>query len=483
MSEKRQLQWRGRHGGRKVGDVIHLDQREWLVVTGASQPKTRRLTEGDEDMGNGVAGDTITTQDVSVRVASAEEVATEPHRRASVEAAKRAATADGQLKAWLEETGAISVPYERGLEINRSGVSWQQLAVDRTRSGQPHRSVAVGVLPTGAPVAKVYTYDMPEQYYEVVDANEQAVREQAALVAERRAAFEFAAEYGVLSAIENAQRGTADERKLAALQAGPASPEEHALYAAGLEIDRKRAFVLEAWRIMTETGVAGPVLSAGVTALWSDTQLRVSLRSQFNLQYGKVNDDPSVLHLFRAAERAVATGLPVAWGPWWVVYALTYKDPSGRSAPLPLVPSVAAQLEARGLGSLLKPYGARLDDPSVLAALDAWCDSLNAPRVTGEARAKLLERQLVGVRAKIEKLTAAQQAILTAASDMAARTTGLELGGRQKASAAKVVAAGLGALDGAGRFWLAPETELALGLPRIERDELMRRRELEGRKS
>ena len=127
------LQWRGPHDGRAKGQTIKVDGK-WVVVLSAKRARTRRLTSLDEDMGHGMQGDHQTTQEVTVRDATPEEVAREEKRRADAEAAKRAATPEGKRDAWR-------AAHPDAQEVSRaSGVTWG----DETRVGSYYFRTGVG---------------------------------------------------------------------------------------------------------------------------------------------------------------------------------------------------------------------------------------------------------------------------------------------------------------------------------------------------
>lgn len=75
----------------------------------------------------------------------------------------------------------------------------------------------------------------------------------------------------------------------------------------------------------------------------------------------------------------------------------------------------------------------------------------------------------------IAKLTTAQRQVLDDGAEPSARRAGAGVGisGRQS-SAAKLVELGLAELAG-GRLWLTGVAQEALGLPRLQSDEVMRR--------
>lgn len=451
------LRWRGEHAGRRAGEVIHLDGREWLVVVSARRALTRRLTEADEDRGRGQEGDVVTTQDVTVRPATPEEVAAEEARRASAEAARRAATVDGQLEAWLAETGAVAVSAERGSEIAReiarAGVAWTTRAQRLTESGGLVQSLAVGVL-DGAPVARVDTYDMPERYYERVAPGEQARRAEAERLAGRARAFAAAQQHGVAAVLTWSRACGTDY----GVVAEPATDAERAAVEAGRAVDADRARLLVLLVDADARGVVEPAAATEVVAILTRLPREEARAAWTWRQIAAGLDDirgswpriPSRLHLLGAIERAASTGQRVAWAP---AHALAQVGRPQYSTPRAEWAPIARLLEARGLGWATRPP--ELNTPDRLAecldALDAWCDALAAPRVTDARRAELREREVAETRRAIATLSPAQRALLAVAST----TEGAVATGRAARSAARLAELGLATIGG-GRLSLTP---------------------------
>jgi hypothetical protein len=107
------LEWSKRVQGRKVGDIVHLNNRQWVVITKAGPARAKTLTENDEDAGLGYEGQDYTSQDVEYRVATPEEIAAETTRRTArddaAKAAKQAADPGHQFDLWRDAHRALIV--------------------------------------------------------------------------------------------------------------------------------------------------------------------------------------------------------------------------------------------------------------------------------------------------------------------------------------------------------------------------------------
>ena len=217
--------WRGEAQGYKTGDTAKFGA-EWVVITSAKKARTRKLTEHDEDAGHGQEGDTQTTQEVTYRVATADEATAAETKKAKKAADKQTAAqkADPRFQAerWAEEHGAVALPEygEREKEIRALNLTWSNHTIVppiNMAGGSRWFKTAVG--PDGALFGRWghSNYDDGREIYYEVPAEDHAAR-RAVEVAHQQ-------EQAVAAEAARQQRMAETEARIAEMRAEDAAAE------------------------------------------------------------------------------------------------------------------------------------------------------------------------------------------------------------------------------------------------------------------